>query len=864
MRRGAAGVATRLRLRTSELTPTPDARTLAARALELARAEPKRARAMAEAALRRLRGAEEPATRTLAHRALAVAAREVHDFPTAREQAEQALALASGAGLAPEASGAAVTLASILLSTGALDAALDVLDRAAATAGPADRALVHMQRAYVLQRADRLGEASEHYGSALAAARRSGDALTEALTLGNRGILLSWLAEPDAAARDLLRAEELFTGMGMELNAADVRHNHGFAAATAGRLAEALRDYQSARQVYGRLDVDRPEALLDEARALLELHLVADARHAAAAAVAGLRALGQDVDLGEALLVLAEAGADAGAAAEAHALFARQDRPRWAALSAFTELRLRPSGARPAEARAMAAELAEAGWLDASLEARLLAATTALDAGDRAGALGDLGAVAEHRRRGPAARRLRGWYALALLRRARGDDGGASRAAAAGVRVASANALALAATELRARAGVVVEPLVDLGIELALEARRPRRLLVWAERWRAGGLAPLATELPADDDLAELRSVMRRLDDEHLPTYRRAELDHRRRRLEADVDRRARAVGAADADRAGGLDVDELVAALGDRTLVEFVVHDGQVHPVAVDRRGVRMRPPAPLARVVREVRALRMAASRLARPRPGGAMGDAAAASARILDELLLDGTTLGDEVVLVPTGALHAVPWPLLPSIGDRVSTVAPSARLWLQTPAPRRRRRALVVAHGVPGGGVEAEAVAACYPEAEVLDGDAATTSAVLDALAGVDVAHLAVHATFRADNPLYSSLQLADGPLLVHDLDRLRRTPPVVVLSACGAGQASVEAGDELLGLAATFLRSGTTSLVASTLPVADELAPPLMAAFHQALRTARPAVALRQAGTDAPRHAGAAFTCFGRG
>jgi CHAT domain-containing protein len=244
--------------------------------------------------------------------------------------------------------------------------------------------------------------------------------------------------------------------------------------------------------------------------------------------------------------------------------------------------------------------------------------------------------------------------------------------------------------------------------------------------------------------------------------------------------------------------------------------------------------------------------------------MGEAASAAARQLDELLLGDVRLDDEVVLVPTGALHAVPWPLLPSVADRVSTVTPSARLWLRAGGRAGRTRALVVAHGVPGGSAEAEAVAACYPEADVLDGATATTGAVLDALAGVDVAHLAVHATFRADNPLYSSLQLADGPLLVHDLDRLRRTPPVVVLSACGAGQSSVDAGDELLGLTASFLRSGTTSLIASTLPVADELAPPLMAAFHHALRTTRPAVALRRAGTDAPTHAGAAFTCFGRG
>jgi hypothetical protein len=451
-----------------------------------------------------------------------------------------------------------------------------------------------------------------------------------------------------------------------------------------------------------------------------------------------------------------------------------------------------------------------------------------------------------------------------MLRRALGDSGGASRAAASGVRVASIHALSLAATELRARAGVVVEPLVDLGIELALESRRPRRVLVWAERWRAGSLAPRIATLPADTDLTELRSVMRRLDDERLPTYRRGELDHRRRRLEADVDRHTRAAGAASADRAADLDVDELVAALGDRTLVEFVVHAGEVHPVSVDRWGVRLHPARPLSGVVREVRSLRMAASRLARPTPAAAMQVAATAAADQLDAFLLGGIDLADEVVVVPTGALHAVPWPLLPSVAARASTVAPSARLWLRAAARPGRRRALVVTHGVPGGSVEAAAVATCYSDVTVLDGATATTTAVLAALDGVDVAHLAVHATFRADNPLYSSLQLADGPLLVHDLDRLRRTPPVVVLSACGAGQSSVDAGDELLGLTASFLRSGTTSLIASTLPVADELAPPLMAAFHDALRTDRPAVALQRAGTHAPAHAGAAFTCFGRG
>lgn len=741
---------------------------------------------------------------------------------------------------------------------GDTSAALDALARAECLLDGADLAMLLLQRATLFYRSAEFAEAGLWFDRALSLARHAGDRVAEALILMNRGIMQVSTGRTAAAGRDLEQAEAIFRDLGLELNAADARHNRGFAAAGAGDLVVGLQHYGEARATYERLGVERPNALLDEARVLLEANLVSEAHETAAAAVAGLRAAGQGADLAEALLLLADASVaagrpDAGAAAEAQRLFAAQGRPGWSTLAAFTALRLQPEVDRR-EARRLAGELRAAGWVDASLDALLVA-----------GGRDDLAAVARHRRHGPAARRLRGWYAQAVLRQLDGDRVGASRAAAAGVRVASAHAVSLAATDLRARAGVVVEPLVELGVGIALDARRPRRVLVWAERWRAGGLALGTTTLPADADLSELRAVLRRLGDDALPTYRRAELDRRRRRLEAEVDRRTRAAGAGLVTGATDLDVDVLRDALGDRTLIEFVVHDGGVHPILVDRRGVRMLPAAELATVARELRGLRLAASRMARP--GGAppaMRTAAEASAAALDRLLLGGAPLADEVVLVPSGALHAVPWPLLPSLVSRACTVTPSSRLWLRAQPAPAGGRALVVAFGVPGGSAEAAAVAACHAGAEVLDGAAATSSAVLAGLARADVAHLAVHATFRADNPLYSSLQLADGPLLVHDLDRLPRTPAVVVLSACGAGQASVNAGDELLGLTASFLRSGTTALIASTLPVADDLAPPLMAAFHQALREARPALALRQASADAPAHAGAAFTCFGRG
>jgi hypothetical protein len=43
---------------------------------------------------------------------------------------------------------------------------------------------------------------------------------------------------------------------------------------------------------------------------------------------------------------------------------------------------------------------------------------------------------------------------------------------------------------------------------------------------------------------------------------------------------------------------------------------------------------------------------------------------------------------IVLVPTGALHAVPWALLPSLRGRPLTVAPSLAVWFGLESRPRR--------------------------------------------------------------------------------------------------------------------------------------------------------------------------------
>jgi len=118
--------------------------------------------------------------------------------------------------------------------------------------------------------------------------------------------------------------------------------------------------------------------------------------------------------------------------------------------------------------------------------------------------------------------------------------------------------------------------------------------------------------------------------------------------------------------------------------------------------------------------------------------------------------------------------------------------------------------------------------------VLEGGAATASAVLEAIDGARLAHLAAHGTFRADGPLFSSLHLADGPLTVYDLERLRRAPYRLVLSSCDSAQMAAVGADELLGLATALLHLGTAGIVASVVPVNDETAVPVMVRLHAGL------------------------------
>jgi CHAT domain-containing protein len=212
----------------------------------------------------------------------------------------------------------------------------------------------------------------------------------------------------------------------------------------------------------------------------------------------------------------------------------------------------------------------------------------------------------------------------------------------------------------------------------------------------------------------------------------------------------------------------------------------------------------------------------------------------------------------VVVPPARLHAVPWAVLPALTARAVTVAPSARAWLRARAadgPGPAAGAVIVAGpALTAGAAEVAAVARMYDGATVLAGADATAARVMAALDGSGLAHIAAHGTFRADSPLFSSLRMADGPLIVHDLERLRRPPYRLILPCCDSARLAAAGADELLGLTAALLPLGTAGIVASVGPVNDAAAAGLMVALHEGLRrglsTAQALAGVRRAAEQA--------------
>ncbi|MEO3855982.1 CHAT domain-containing protein [Acrocarpospora sp. B8E8] len=221
--------------------------------------------------------------------------------------------------------------------------------------------------------------------------------------------------------------------------------------------------------------------------------------------------------------------------------------------------------------------------------------------------------------------------------------------------------------------------------------------------------------------------------------------------------------------------------------------------------------------------------------------------------------------DVLVVPSGALHSLPFGVLPWRGaplaaQRTLSVLPGAgALPLLRPVlPKALAEGRLLAVGdpafmrapgaagepgrharrLPASGLEAGVIARQFPgEGEALLGDAATKDAVL-AAAGASVLHLATHAWLDESSPLSSAVLFADGQALhLAELAGAALGADLVVLSACRTGQGGVSPGDDVRGLISGVLATGAGAAVITLWPVHDLATALFMTDFHRRLRTA---------------------------
>ncbi|MGN6723977.1 MAG: CHAT domain-containing protein [Marmoricola sp.] len=501
-----------------------------------------------------------------------------------------------------------------------------------------------------------------------------------------------------------------------------------------------------------------------------------------------------------------------------------------------------------------------------AVEAWLLAGAVAAEAGKRPRALRAYSAAATERASTDLLVAASGWLGRAHQVELQGAPR-VLRACSRGLDALDEYADIMGSSEVRAS-------ITHRGRDLAAMALRhsahnPRSLLAWSERWRATSLAqrPVTPHGDVSPAVAMLRNSGRLLAEARAAGESTLALEKERRSLERRVraeHHQQRAEGKTETKR---FDPAELVAQIDDGAFIELVDVDGSLHVLVVSKGRVRRVIAGETKAALELAEAGRFAlrrAARTSRFAPGD-LGE------RFQDAVLGKAVRMLPDgpVTISPTAALHGAPFALMPALATRPFSIVPSAAQWLrarEVPTPRTKRRAFVSGPGLLTGGAEVARLATQYPDATVLRDADATVAATMKAIDGAKLAHLATHGTFRADSPLFSALEMADGQLSVYELERLKRAPYRTILSACDSGVLAPVGAQEVLGLASALFSLGSAGLLCSIAEVNDEATADLMVRVHAALDAKRtPAEALaevRVEGSPVEQATAAAFVALG--
>jgi len=842
----------------------------ARRAHDEVAADPDRFRPAAEALVDEARRAHEPEALALALRAVAWADRHRLDVRSAVRLLDEACRIARKHQLNDTLAELLMTHAAVSQELGRMAVAQrDLRAAAALVSGPRTTEL-DFHRAILLQNVGQLTEAADIYHRVLSGS--PADTRPAVLSANNLALIESQQGRYAQALRRLGEAQPAAAGLG-PAHAAIVTQSRAWVTMQSGRFAEGLALFEEAEGVYRAANLPLGEHYIEYADALMELRLVPEAADAARQAVAEFAAAGISLMAAEAQLRVAQLTLLAGdyqeaaaAASAAAASFRQQSRAAWRARTNLVtaEARLAAGTASVAdltEVTRAARRLSSIGATSVAVQAFLVAGRLAAALGRRRQAIAALDRAGALARGEPVLVRLRGRISAALSARLRHRDADALAQCRRGLADLARHRGSLPSVELRALASGHGAELGAIGMDVMLRDGSPTRVLNWMERSRAAAL--LAVEPPEFSeiraDLEALRAVHTELRGTGAATAgtRTERAASRQAAIETRIRRATWRASSRPVTPAAPVTLGALRDRLTGQVMVAFGRRGEDLVAVVIEPRHSRIAALGPLGPVREQLRALLFALRRMAQPRPAAELAAArASADLRIrrLTELLLRPLAVAPdaELVIVPLRGLQGVPWSALHS---GPVCLAPSATFWArsaQRALARRQARhgagvVLVAGPDLPGAVAEVDALTGIHPAAASITPPASTAETVAGALAGADLAHLACHGTLRADNPMFSSLLLSDGPLTVQEVYARGLAPHRLVLASCESGSQVSYAGDEVLGFVSALLARGTAGILASTAVVPDVKAVDLMTAVHRGLaRGATLARALHEA------------------
>lgn len=772
---------------------------------------------------------------------------EIGSLTEALRGARAALRDLDGVGLA-YAAPVTLSATAIIAEAGFVDEALDGLHRLAPQVSGVERGRVQLQIAYVLMNAGRLTDSLAGFDRSERWFRGEHAPRDRARLHLNRGLVLLQQGRLNEASNDFDAAESVAADAELRVVEALAVANRAVLLGRARQLARSLAEFDRAHRLFatsGSPDRLIAIAAIDRAEVMMHSGLLVDAVVASRSAVELVEPSGNAMLIGDAWLMLARAELAAGhtraarsAAAHAARTLADADRTQMVAHAKSLVVQAELAAAKSADAASASIvaavevtnELRTHGWNTLADELAIVRVRTAR----RWGRVHDVRGDVERLRSGLVDGRrdslISGWWAEAIARDRDGDRMGAVAACHEGLGVLDEIVAEAPTLGDRSAAMRIGRDLSMSLIEFAVAAGDADTVLAAAEGTRARAL---------HEELAD--------PGRHRPlTFEGADrLRH------------------------------ELSARLDSRSLVEWLVLDDRIWAVVYSGSASVLVDVADRRTVVRAADRVTMWLD-IAVAEPDGS-SDRAMSALKHLDDVLLAplGLDATDGVVIVPTGALHAIPWAGLPSLAGRSVTLAPNAQLWLE--ADRRGARSMrsvgiVVGPDVSGEGHERGAVDRAYSGVTLAAGDGAVASSVRAMFAGVDLVHLAAHGTFRSDHPLLSTIQLADGEATMYDVVPDRVHTQLVILSSCEGGAQGTADGSEVLGLSSVLLARGAASVVAPLTAVRELECAEFVADVHAELAGGSPiAAALATVRTrwmaddDLSRWAVASsFTCFGSG